>query len=186
MLIRNAMLADALGVREGDVLIENGTITAVGKDLQADGPVLDAGGLVLLPAFVDTHCHFRTPGFEYKEDLTSGSRAAARGGLLHDLYLCNWSQTNIGPWKRLLIHPQIALRNAEIHGLSDLEKDIISKHMWPLTLRKVPRHRESVVVNLADKICACTEMLRLYSKIGAAAALAKYNLCKPLFPQSVV
>lgn len=80
MLIRNAMLADALGVREGDVLIENGTITAVGKDLQADGPVLDAGGLVLLPAFVDTHCHFRTPGFEYKEDLTSGSRAAARGG----------------------------------------------------------------------------------------------------------
>ena len=114
------------------------------------------------------------------------ARAAARGGLLHDLYLCNWSQTNIGPWKRLLIHPQIALRNAEIHGLSDLEKDIISKHMWPLTLRKVPRHRESVVVNLADKICACTEMLRLYSKIGAAAALAKYNLCKPLFPQSVV
>ena len=112
--------------------------------------------------------------------------AAARAGLLHDLYLCNWSQTNIGPWKRLLIHPQIALRNAEIHGLSDLEKDIISKHMWPLTLRKVPRHRESVVVNLADKICACTEMLRLYSKIGAAAALAKYNLCKPLFPQSVV
>ena len=112
--------------------------------------------------------------------------AAARAGLLHDLYLCTWSQTNIGPWKRLLIHPQIALRNAEIHGLSDLEKDIISKHMWPLTLRKVPRHRESVVVNLADKICACTEMLRLYSKIGAAAALAKYNLCKPLFPQSVV
>lgn len=80
MLIRNAMLTDALGVRQGDVLIENGVITAVGTNLSTDGPVLDADGLTLLPAFVDTHCHFRTPGFEYKEDIASGSRAAARGG----------------------------------------------------------------------------------------------------------
>ena len=115
--------------------------------------------------------------------------AAARAGLLHDLYLCNWSQTRYpSSWKRLLIHPQIALRNAEIHGLSDLEKDIISKHMWPLTLRKVPRHRESVVVNLADKNPAPVPKCCVYTpEIGAAGkALAKYNLCKPLFPQSVV
>ncbi len=42
--------------------------------------MLDAGGRTLLPAFIDLHCHFRTPGFEYKEDIDSGSRAAARGG----------------------------------------------------------------------------------------------------------
>ena len=91
---------------------------------------------------------------------------------------CPVSYTHLDVYKRQ------ALRNAEIHGLSDLEKDIISKHMWPLTLRKIPRYRESVVVNLADKICACAEMLRLYSKIGAGTALAKYNLCKQMLPQS--
>ncbi len=41
---------------------------------------MDAGGLTVLPAFVDLHCHWRTPGFEYKEDVETGSRAAAAGG----------------------------------------------------------------------------------------------------------
>ena len=54
------------------------------RDLAAlageDETVLDAGGLTVLPAFVDLHCHWRTPGFEYKEDIETGSRAAAAGG----------------------------------------------------------------------------------------------------------
>lgn len=81
MLICNAVLTDADGARPGDVRIENGVITAVGEGLSIGGDtVLDAGGRTLLPAFIDLHCHFRTPGFEYKEDIDSGSRAAARGG----------------------------------------------------------------------------------------------------------
>ena len=77
MLICNAVLTDADGARPGDVRIENGVITAVGEGLSAGGDtVLDAGGRTLLPAFIDLHCHFRTPGFEYKEDIDSGSRAA--------------------------------------------------------------------------------------------------------------
>ena len=81
MLICNAVLTDADGARPGDVRIENGVITAVGEGLSTGGDtVLDAGGRTLLPAFIDLHCHFRTPGFEYKEDIDSGSRAAARGG----------------------------------------------------------------------------------------------------------
>ena len=67
MLICNAVLTDAAGARPGDVRIENGVITAVGEGLSAGGDtVLDAGGRTLLPAFIDLHCHFRTPGFEYK------------------------------------------------------------------------------------------------------------------------
>ena len=64
--------------------------------------------------------------------------AAARAGLLHDLYLCNWSQTNIGPWKRLLIHPQIALRNAEIHGLSRFGKRYYLKAYVAFNLAESP------------------------------------------------
>ena len=69
MLICNAVLTDADGARPGDVRIENGVITAVGEGLSTGGDtVLDAGGRTLLPAFIDLHCHFRMPGFEYKEE----------------------------------------------------------------------------------------------------------------------
>ena len=89
-------------------------------------------------------------------------KSAARAGLLHDLYLCDWNALRLGRFKRLLIHPQMALTNAECFGLSDLEKDIIENHMWPITLLHIPQHRESFVVNIADKLCAAAEMLHLY------------------------
>lgn len=87
--------------------------------------------------------------------------AAARGGLLHDFALRNWDTEDYGV-KRLWHHPHFALQNAEErYALSDKEKDIIVKHMWPLT-RPLPRHRESFVVSMADKLCAFMEMSRLY------------------------
>lgn len=67
-----------------DVLIDNGTIVAVEKNLDAsDYPsaeVVDAQGKYLIPGLVDMHVHFRDPGFEYKETIETGSRAAAHGG----------------------------------------------------------------------------------------------------------
>ena len=82
MLIQHARLVDAEGEREGSILIRDGRIAAVGEGLAAgEGePVLDAAGLVAMPAFIDLHTHFRTPGFEHKETVETGSRAAARGG----------------------------------------------------------------------------------------------------------
>ena len=101
--------------------------------------------------------------------------AAARAGLLHDLYLCDWKKARVSPWQRLLVHPQMALENAEQFGLSELERDIILKHMWPVTLRRIPRHRESVVVNLADKLCASAEFLRIYNLAHAGERLLEFN-----------
>ncbi len=80
MLIKNARLVDETGVVMGDICMENGKITAIGRELFGEGPIIDAKGRAVLPAFIDLHCHFRTPGFTHKEDLLSGSRAAARGG----------------------------------------------------------------------------------------------------------
>jgi dihydroorotase len=62
-----------------DVLIENGRIAEVGAALAA-AQVIDASGLVVCPGFVDIHCHLRDPGFEHKETIETGTRAAARGG----------------------------------------------------------------------------------------------------------
>ncbi len=64
-----------------DILIRDGNIAGIGESLSPDGvPVIDAGGLVVAPGFVDLHCHLREPGFEYKETIASGTRAALRGG----------------------------------------------------------------------------------------------------------
>lgn len=85
-LIKNAHLVDPQVSldEQGDVLIENDTIVAVGSATQehdtSHAQVIDASGKVLVPGLVDIHVHFRDPGFEYKEDIVSGSRAALKGG----------------------------------------------------------------------------------------------------------
>lgn len=64
-----------------DVLIEDGRIQKVGKDLKAgEAEVHDVSGKVVVPGLIDMHVHLREPGQEAKEDFLSGSRAAAAGG----------------------------------------------------------------------------------------------------------
>ena len=79
MLIQNARLSDGSAV---DLRLAGGKITAIGLSLAPESgeEVLDAAGRTLLPGFIDLHCHWRTPGFEYKEDIATGSAAAAAGG----------------------------------------------------------------------------------------------------------
>jgi dihydroorotase len=91
LLIRNARVAREDGtVFGGDVYCENGVIARIeGRlDLKADESI-DADGLLLLPGVIDPQVHFREPGKEYKEDLGSGSRAAARGGVTSFLEMPN-------------------------------------------------------------------------------------------------
>ena len=64
-----------------DVLIEKGKVTAIGKDLEAQGAeVIDADGKIVTPGLVDIHVHLRDPGLEYKEDIASGTLSAVTGG----------------------------------------------------------------------------------------------------------
>ena len=64
MLIKNAFLSDGT---PADVWVYEGSIRAIGQNLTVGDPeVIDAAGRTLLPGFVDLHCHWRTPGFEYK------------------------------------------------------------------------------------------------------------------------
>ncbi len=65
-----------------DIRIENGVITETGKNLEplSGSEVIDAAGKYAVPGLIDMHVHLRDPGFEYKEDIITGSLAAARGG----------------------------------------------------------------------------------------------------------
>ena len=85
VLIQNASLVLANTIVEGDLRVTNGSIQtiATGGGLESlDSELLiDATGLHLLPGAIDPHVHFREPGNTEKEDLQSGSRAAAAGGI---------------------------------------------------------------------------------------------------------
>ncbi len=83
LLIQGGRLVDPAQKIDGpmDLLIEDGKISCVGKNLKAEGAeVLDARGKVVAPGFIDLHVHLRTPGQEHKETIATGSRAAACGG----------------------------------------------------------------------------------------------------------
>ncbi len=83
MLVSNVRAIDPqTGLDEVlDVRIEGKRIAEVGTGLApGDGEVIDGSGKILVPGLVDMHVHFREPGFEYKEDIASGVRAAAKGG----------------------------------------------------------------------------------------------------------
>ena len=93
LLVQNAMMALPNGIVEGDLRVVNGTIHTVAPNgglVPKDGEfVIDATGLRLLPGAIDPHVHFRDPGNPEKEDLESGSRAAASGGITSFLDMPN-------------------------------------------------------------------------------------------------
>ncbi|MGF1570967.1 MAG: dihydroorotase [Nodosilinea sp.] len=94
LTIRNAdiLLPDGTFLR-GDVRLEQGRIVAVGTTLPDDPAqptsTLDATGLTLLPGVIDPQVHFRDPGLEHKEDLSTATRACARGGVTSFLEMPN-------------------------------------------------------------------------------------------------
>lgn len=101
--IKNARIVDPVtGMDEiGDVALVNNFVAGAGKDLDiedikarydVDGndiQTIDATGLVVAPGLVDTHVHFRDPGFTYKEDIDTGAAAAARGGFTTVVCMAN-------------------------------------------------------------------------------------------------
>lgn len=82
----------------------------------------------------------------------------AEGALLHDFYLYDWHTHEDEGALHGFAHPHIACQNAALHfQISPEIQHIISTHMWPLTLRSVPRSREAVIVCLVDKYCSTLE-----------------------------
>ncbi len=95
--------------------------------------------------------------------ITCNERDLIRGALLHDYFLYDWHDKTRKNYQRLhgFYHPGIALKNASMeYRLTLREKDIIKKHMWPLTVVP-PLCREAWIVTTADKYCSLLETLRL-------------------------
>lgn len=94
LVIKNGHLIEpTLGISEPmDILVDGGVVAKIGKGLSGD-ETIDAAGCVVCPGLVDIHVHFREPGFESKETIASGSRAAAKGGFTSVVTMANTRPT---------------------------------------------------------------------------------------------
>ncbi len=97
-----------------------------------------------------------------KLKIKCSQRELVRGALLHDYFLYDWHDKEHVSLYKLhgLYHPGIALQNANTeYRLTALEKDIIKKHMWPMTVVP-PMCREAWIVTFADKYCSLIEIIK--------------------------
>lgn len=91
-----------------------------------------------------------------------------RGALLHDYFLYDWhDEEHIKPYNlHGFYHPGRALQNADKeYNLTERERDIIKKHMWPLTVVP-PKYREGWIVTMADKWCSLMETFGIHKGHG--------------------
>lgn len=101
--------------------------------------------------------------------------AAARAGMLHDLFLYDW-RIKRADRKRFhgFRHPRIALNNSmNEFNLTKKERDIILKHMWPITVI-LPKYKESYIVSFVDTYCACKEFANSLKALSKAKRLYRY------------
>lgn len=178
LLIKNVRIVDAFTDKVGSVLIEDDKILKIlddTNDVEADS-VIDATNKVVMPGFVDTHAHFRDPGFTYKEDIETGCNAAINGGYTYvnlmantkpicdnmetweyvtkraiDLDICGINQT-MALTKGLLGQEIIDIENLpeNIKILSDDGKDLLSNHMMYQACILAKKYRKTIMVHAEE------------------------------------
>jgi len=163
ILIKNVRLVDATRQISGDLHIRDGCICGIGQRLVISGtPIIQGGGRTLLPAFVDLHAHFRDPGFTHKEDILSGSRAAAAGGYTAVSVMANTDPTCDHPdvarymQEKAIVAGLVELfpvgaitRGLQGETLSDMEG--LAPHVWAFSDDGMGVQRDDVMLAACQK-----------------------------------
>lgn len=148
LLIRNARVIDPSQNLDAlqDILIQDGMIQDMGQGLSADAEeIMDAQGRVAAPGFVDMHVHLRDPGFTQKEDLYSGCRAAAAGGVTSLLCMPNTNPAIDSPEVVADLLDRAQQADARVYVAGCVTKNLKSKELCDLKAM-----REAGAVALSD------------------------------------
>ncbi len=169
LLIQNARIIDPSQNLDqvGDLLLEEGRIAQIGRGISQEGAqVIDARGLVAAPGLVDMHVHLRDPGLTYKEDLYSGCRAAAAGGVTSLLAMPNTKPAMDSPEtvRDLLTRAQTA--GAAVYTAACVTKDLGGEELTDLKALK-----EAGAIALSDDGRPVVNTRRLLEALEQAPAL---------------
>lgn len=149
LLISHCQIAseDSSELIRADVLVENGIIQAIGPDLAKPSHAreIDAAGRLLMPAMFDAHVHFREPGFEAKETIASGARAAINGGVTGIVMMPNTSPALDNP-----ATIRTVLEAGKATGITVLSSGCITKGRQGKELAAIDGMRKLGVMMLTD------------------------------------
>ncbi len=137
LLIKNARVIDPSRNFDEitDILIEDGRIAALGKGFSA-GEVIEADGLIAAPGLVDMHVHLRDPGQTHKEDILTGCRAAAAGGVTSLLAMPNTNPTADNPGTVEYILNKAENADAKVYVAASITKGLKSEEATDLAALK--------------------------------------------------
>ena len=128
MLIRNGRIIDPANQIDatGDLLIRDGKIDRIGDRIETEASqTIDATGLIVIPGLIDMHVHLREPGFEHKETIASGTRAAAAGGFTSVACMANTNPVADSPDVIELIRSQARKDGAtDVYPIGSITKNL--------------------------------------------------------------
>jgi dihydroorotase len=163
-----------------DVLILDGKISAVGKNLSAKTPkeieIFDAHGKVVSPGLIDLHVHFREPGQTAKENIASGTAAAARGGFTSVVCMPNTSPAIDQPGTVALIHERAAEEGVvNVFVTGAITKNIAGEELAPIGSLK----KAGVVAITDDGHCVQNnELMRRACEYAKMFGLPIFDHCQ--------
>lgn len=149
LLIKEGRVIDPSRKFDGkaDILVSKGKIHAVEKSLEPSPgtEVIDASGLIVMPGMIDMHVHLRDPGYEYKEDIFSGARAAAAGGFTAVAAMANTDPVSDDPSVIGYIHDRAARAAVRVYPIGALTKGLEGKE-----LAELGRMKQAGAVGFSD------------------------------------
>ncbi len=190
ILIKNGRVIDPANKIDGvlDVLIEDGRIAELGKKISSpkSAQVIDAKGCVVAPGLIDVHVHLREPGYEYKETIATGTRAAARGGFSSVCCMANTLPVNDNA-----AVTEAILKSARDTGVVNVFPiGAVTQKLEGKDLAEIGELKAAGCVALSDdgKTIANPAMMRValeYSK-GFHLPIISHCLCPDLMGQGVM
>ncbi len=146
-IIKNAHIIDpSQSLNEVcDILVENGIVAEIGRDISCECDILDGTGLYAAPGFVDMHVHLRDPGFTDKEDIITGCKSAAAGGVTSLLAMPNTNPAVDSPETVRYILNKAKNADARVYVVGAITKGLKSEEITDIAALK-----EAGVIALSD------------------------------------